>query len=71
VYEKLSEHLGDLGAGNLLTLLQLGDMPPEKARANMERFAGQVMPRLREEFPDAAEPPPRQVAFPEEEMAAA
>jgi alkanesulfonate monooxygenase SsuD/methylene tetrahydromethanopterin reductase-like flavin-dependent oxidoreductase (luciferase family) len=71
VFQKLAEHNHDLGAGNLLTLLQLGDMPPEKARANMERFAEQVMPRLREEFPDAEEPPPTPIPFPEEQAAPA
>src|ERR671935_2427135 len=71
VYEKLAGHLTDLGSGNLLTLPQMGNMPPEKARANMERFAEQVMPRLAAEFPDASEPPPVQMAFPDEQLAAA
>jgi alkanesulfonate monooxygenase SsuD/methylene tetrahydromethanopterin reductase-like flavin-dependent oxidoreductase (luciferase family) len=71
VFEKLSEHLTDLGAGNLLTLMQLGNMPSDKARANMARFAEQVMPRLAEAFPDSAEPVPQQVAFPDEQLAVA
>jgi alkanesulfonate monooxygenase SsuD/methylene tetrahydromethanopterin reductase-like flavin-dependent oxidoreductase (luciferase family) len=71
VYETLATHLRDLGAGNLLTLLHLGNMPPEKARANMERFAEQVMPRLAHEFPNPAEPPPQQVALPDEQLAVA
>lgn len=70
VFEKLAEHNTDLGAGNLLSLLQLGNMPPEKARANMERFAEQVAPRLRQQFPDADEPPPAPVPFPDEAVAA-
>jgi alkanesulfonate monooxygenase SsuD/methylene tetrahydromethanopterin reductase-like flavin-dependent oxidoreductase (luciferase family) len=69
VFEKLAEHNHELGAGNLLTLLQIGNMPHDKARANMERFAEQVMPRLREEFPDAAEPLPTPIAFPDEQLA--
>jgi len=71
VFEKLAGHLTDLGAGNLLTLMQLGNMPSDKARANMTRFAEQVMPRLAEAFPDAAEPVPQQVAFPDEHLAVA
>jgi alkanesulfonate monooxygenase SsuD/methylene tetrahydromethanopterin reductase-like flavin-dependent oxidoreductase (luciferase family) len=70
VFEKLAEHNHDLGAGNLLSLFQLGSMPPEQARANMERFAEQVAPRLRAEFPDAHEPPPAPVPFPDEAVAA-
>ncbi len=71
VYEKLEQHLTRLGAGNLLGLFQLGNMPDGKARASMGRFAEQVMPRLDERFPDAAEPPPTQVAFPAAEAVAA
>ena len=71
VYEKLAQHNEELGAGNLLGLFQLGNMPADKARANMARFAEQVMPRLAERFPDAAEGPPAQVAFPDEQLAAA
>ena len=69
VFEKLSEHLTDLGAGNVLSLMQLGNMPSDKARANMERFAEQVKPRLAEAFPDVGDPP-QQVAFPDEQLAA-
>jgi alkanesulfonate monooxygenase SsuD/methylene tetrahydromethanopterin reductase-like flavin-dependent oxidoreductase (luciferase family) len=66
VFEKLAGHLHDLGAGNLLGLLQLGDMPDEKVRGSMTRFAEQVIPRLRAEFPDPAEPPPAPIPFPHE-----
>jgi alkanesulfonate monooxygenase SsuD/methylene tetrahydromethanopterin reductase-like flavin-dependent oxidoreductase (luciferase family) len=41
VYEKLEENLARLGTGNLLGLFQLGTLP-----------ADQVMPRLRQRFPD-------------------
>jgi hypothetical protein len=37
----------------------------------MQLFAEQVMPRLAAEFPDAAAPPPAQVAFPDEQLAVA
>jgi alkanesulfonate monooxygenase SsuD/methylene tetrahydromethanopterin reductase-like flavin-dependent oxidoreductase (luciferase family) len=71
VFEKLAEHIHDLGAGNLLGLLQLGDMPDEKVRGSMTRFAEQVIPRLRAEFPDSAEPPPAPVPFPDEQLVGA
>jgi alkanesulfonate monooxygenase SsuD/methylene tetrahydromethanopterin reductase-like flavin-dependent oxidoreductase (luciferase family) len=54
VYEQLAEALGELGTGNLLGLFQLGSLPPELTRPNMARFAEQVMPRLRAEFPEGA-----------------
>jgi alkanesulfonate monooxygenase SsuD/methylene tetrahydromethanopterin reductase-like flavin-dependent oxidoreductase (luciferase family) len=68
VFEKLAGHLQHLGAGNLLGLLQLGDMPDEKVRGSMTRFAEQVMPRLRAEFPDPAEAPPAPIPFPDEQL---
>jgi len=71
VFEKLAEHNRDLGAGNLLGLFQLGNMPAARARASMARFAEQVMPRLAAEFPDAAEPPPTPIPFPDEQLARA
>ena len=36
------------GIGNLVVLNQFGSMPDKMARANMERFARDVMPELRE-----------------------
>jgi len=54
VFEQLAEALGELGTGNLLGLFQLGSLPPELTRPNMARFAEQVMPRLRAEFPEGA-----------------
>jgi hypothetical protein len=53
-------------AGVDLLLLQCSPQLEE-----MERFAEQVMPRLARDFPDAAEPVPQQVAFPDEQLAAA
>jgi alkanesulfonate monooxygenase SsuD/methylene tetrahydromethanopterin reductase-like flavin-dependent oxidoreductase (luciferase family) len=52
VTEQLVECLGALGTGNLLGLFQLGSLPADLTRASLTRFAEQVMPRLREEFPD-------------------
>lgn len=52
VYEKLERHLATLGTGNLLGLFQLGTLPADLTRRNLELFAGEVMPRLRERFPE-------------------
>jgi hypothetical protein len=41
-------------------------MPPEKARRNMRLYAERVMPLVNKEIPDAAEPLPAAVPFPEE-----
>ena len=54
VFEKLCENLRKLGTGNLLALLQLGTLPRELTKRNIELFASEVMPRLREEFPEGA-----------------
>jgi alkanesulfonate monooxygenase SsuD/methylene tetrahydromethanopterin reductase-like flavin-dependent oxidoreductase (luciferase family) len=52
VYEKLVENLHRLGTGNLLGLFQLGTLPADLTRRNLELFATEVMPRLRKEFPE-------------------
>jgi len=39
-----------LGVGNVLTLLQLGTLPADLTRRNMELFAAEVMPHLRREL---------------------
>ena len=39
-----------LGVGNVLALLQLGTLPADLTRRNMELFAAEVMPCLRREF---------------------
>ena len=52
VYEKLEDNLARLGTGNLLGLFQLGTLPADLTRTNLELFALEVMPRLRERFPD-------------------
>jgi alkanesulfonate monooxygenase SsuD/methylene tetrahydromethanopterin reductase-like flavin-dependent oxidoreductase (luciferase family) len=51
VYQRLEENLGRLGTGNLLGLFQLGTLPGDLTRRNLELFSQEVMPRLRERFP--------------------
>jgi alkanesulfonate monooxygenase SsuD/methylene tetrahydromethanopterin reductase-like flavin-dependent oxidoreductase (luciferase family) len=52
VYKKLEENLTRLGTGNLLGLFQLGTLPADLTKKNLELFAREVMPRLRERFPE-------------------
>ena len=52
VYRLLEEDLERLGTGNLLGLFQLGTLPADLTRRNLELFATEVMPRLRERFPE-------------------
>jgi alkanesulfonate monooxygenase SsuD/methylene tetrahydromethanopterin reductase-like flavin-dependent oxidoreductase (luciferase family) len=50
VRQKLAANIERLGVGNLLALLQLGSLPADLTRANMDRFAADVLPFLRAEF---------------------
>ena len=52
VTEKLTEDLHRLGTGNLLGLFQLGTLPADLTRRNLELFAAEVMPKLRDAFPE-------------------
>jgi alkanesulfonate monooxygenase SsuD/methylene tetrahydromethanopterin reductase-like flavin-dependent oxidoreductase (luciferase family) len=52
VYRQLEEDLGRLGTGNLLGLFQLGTLPADLTRRNLELFASEVLPRLRQRFPE-------------------
>ena len=54
VYDKLVANLKRLGTGNLLGLFQLGSLPADLTKKNLTLFAEQVMPRLRQEFPEGA-----------------
>ena len=54
VYERLAETIGRLGTGNLLGLFQIGTLPADLTRRNLELFSAEVMPRLRQRFPDGA-----------------
>lgn len=55
VRERLLGMAEESGCGVVIPLLQFGDMPHERAIANMERFASQVLPALKEFSPDRAE----------------
>jgi len=52
VTELLTDSLGQLGTGNLLGLFQLGTLGAEATRRNLDLFAAEVMPTLRERFPE-------------------
>ena len=71
VAQKLIEHAKDIGCGNLLGLFQLGNMPHEKARENMRRYAEAVMPLVNRAIPNATEPMPAAIPFPPEPAAVA
>jgi alkanesulfonate monooxygenase SsuD/methylene tetrahydromethanopterin reductase-like flavin-dependent oxidoreductase (luciferase family) len=51
VLERLSANIDQLGVGNLLGLFQLGTLPADDTRRNLQLFATEVMPKLRERFP--------------------
>lgn len=52
VTQRLTENLERLGAGNLLGLFQLGTLPADLTKRNLELFSSEVMPKLRAQFPD-------------------
>ena len=52
VTEMLCENIERLGVGNLLGLFQLGTLPADDTRRNLELFATEVMPKLRARFGD-------------------
>jgi alkanesulfonate monooxygenase SsuD/methylene tetrahydromethanopterin reductase-like flavin-dependent oxidoreductase (luciferase family) len=66
VYQQLEECIASFGTGNLLGLFQLGTLGPSETRRNLELFSSEVMPRLKERFPegeailDASSPGPRE-----------
>jgi alkanesulfonate monooxygenase SsuD/methylene tetrahydromethanopterin reductase-like flavin-dependent oxidoreductase (luciferase family) len=51
VLAKLTENIERLKVGNLLGLFQLGTLGRAATRRNLELFAAEVMPALRERFP--------------------
>jgi len=51
VLEQLTANIERLGVGNLLGLFQLGTLPADDTRRNLELFAAEVMPKLRQTFP--------------------
>ena len=50
VREKLRELIQSYGVGNILALLQLGTLPADLTRRNMELYAREVLPYLRSTF---------------------
>ncbi len=50
VRDKLIDHMGKLGAGNLLGLFQLGSLPHDLTVKSMTLFAEKVLPALRAHF---------------------
>jgi alkanesulfonate monooxygenase SsuD/methylene tetrahydromethanopterin reductase-like flavin-dependent oxidoreductase (luciferase family) len=64
VAQKLIEWGKRIGCGNLLGLFQLGNMPKEKALANLRRYAEEVKPLIDKELPNTKEPMPAAVPFP-------
>src|SRR5207249_4787463 len=54
-YTASPEQIGWLGVGNVLSLLQLGTLPADLTRRNMELFASEVLPHLRDETGMSAE----------------
>ena len=52
VTEMLIDSLSQLGTGNLLGLFQLGTLGAEATRRNLQLFATEVLPKLRERFPE-------------------
>lgn len=73
VYELLVDNIKRLGVGNLLGLFQLGTLPHDLTNRNLELFSEEVMPRLRERFPEGrpvlAEGPPPPSPVPASEAA--
>ncbi|MFQ5665715.1 MAG: LLM class flavin-dependent oxidoreductase [Candidatus Binatia bacterium] len=54
VRDKMAEMIEWLGVGNILALLQLGTLPADLTRKNMELFAHEVLPALRQLSPRPA-----------------
>jgi alkanesulfonate monooxygenase SsuD/methylene tetrahydromethanopterin reductase-like flavin-dependent oxidoreductase (luciferase family) len=52
VYDQLVECIEAFGTGNLLGLFQIGTLGADETRRNLERFAADVLPRLRARFPE-------------------
>jgi alkanesulfonate monooxygenase SsuD/methylene tetrahydromethanopterin reductase-like flavin-dependent oxidoreductase (luciferase family) len=65
VAQKIVEHAKDIGCGNLLGLFQLGDMPHEKVKENLRRYAEEVRPKVDAALPPVTRPMPEAIPFPE------
>ncbi|MDQ0315040.1 LLM class flavin-dependent oxidoreductase [Amorphus orientalis] len=55
VRQQLEEYRKQIGFGHLLSLLQFGTLPADLTRKNMELYAGEVMPYLRQSAAAAVE----------------
>ncbi|MFM7119161.1 MAG: flavin-dependent oxidoreductase, partial [Gammaproteobacteria bacterium] len=55
VTEKMHELITSLRVGNIFCLIHVGDMPQDKCNRSSELFAREVMPRLRNVWPDHAQ----------------
>ena len=53
VAQTLLERQKSLNCGRVIGLFQVGDMPHKRAIANMELFAREVMPRVKDAVPSA------------------
>ncbi len=52
VTEKMKELIQGLRVGNIFCLIHVGNMPRDKCERSSRLFAEEVMPRLRDEWPD-------------------
>ena len=52
VAEMIAEFAKDFRIGNLHAMLQFGSMPPELTKHNIDLFAAEVVPRLRNLWAD-------------------
>jgi len=55
VVEKMKEMITGLRVGNIFCLIHVGDMPKDKCMRSTKLFAEEVMPRLRNMWPDHAD----------------
>jgi alkanesulfonate monooxygenase SsuD/methylene tetrahydromethanopterin reductase-like flavin-dependent oxidoreductase (luciferase family) len=51
VLEKLSRRIEETGAGNLMCMFHIGNLPHHKVMASTELFASEVLPAIRDRFP--------------------
>ena len=55
VVEQMKEMITGLHVGNIFCLLHIGDMPKEKCMRSTKLFAQEVMPKLRDMWPEHAD----------------
>ena len=59
VRQRMEEMIKTMGVGNILALLQLGTLPADLTRKNMELFSREVLPKLRQLAPQTKSEGPR------------